>query len=149
MGATLISATQNSAITNYDYSLLMLSEFKTISGTYTNASGGEVSLLPGMIFGRVHATGLLAICDNDGGSVTAGNDIPLGINLTTATVANGASETVSLAVTGIVDASKLVFISGDDLETVYSGRQLRDLIPASTEGISLKNVESLVNFDNV
>jgi len=136
---------QNQALTTYDYSQLFRGNYKVITGTYTNSSGDEVTLSEGMLFGRVHATGLLAILASGSSD---GSQIPLGINLTSATVANGASATITLAVTGIVNQDKLVFDGTDDLETVVDSRQLRDRIPADTAGIELESFTELVNYEN-
>lgn len=138
-------ATQNQAITNYDYSKLFSTAFKTVTGTYTNSSGSEVTLEAGQLFGRVHATGLLAILASASAN---GSQIPLGINLTEVIVANGASATIVLAVTGRVDETKLVFNGSDTLETVVDDRQLRDRIPADTEGIELEVFNEITNIDN-
>ena len=136
---------QNQALTTYDYSQLFNGNFKVITGTYTNSSGSEVELEPGMLFGRVHATSLLAILASGSSD---GSQIPLGVNLTTATVANGASQTVTLAVTGRVNEDKLVFDGTDTLLTVVDSRQLRDRIPADTAGIELESFTELVNYEN-
>lgn len=135
----------NQAMTTYDYSKLFSTNFKVITGTYTNSSGGSVTLEEGMLFGRVHATSLLAILASGSSD---GSQIPLGINLTAVTVANGASATITLAVTGRVDQDKLVFDGSDTLATVVDNRQLRDRIPADTAGIELESFTELVNYEN-
>jgi len=136
---------QNQALTTYDYSQLFNGNYKVITGTYTNSSGSEVDLTEGMIIGRVHASSLLAILAS---ASSDGSQIPLGINLTAATVANGASATITIAVTGRLNEDKIVFDGTDTLETVVDSRQLRDRIPADTAGIELESFTELVNYEN-
>jgi len=139
------TSNNNQALTTYDYTKLFSTSFKIISGTYTNSSGGEQTLSEGMLFGRVHSTGLLAILKS---ASSDGSQIPLGINLTAVTVANGASATIKLAVTGRCNQDELVLDGSDTLETVVDNRQLRDRIPADTEGIELESFTNLVNLEN-
>jgi hypothetical protein len=136
---------QNQALNTYDYSKLFSTAFKTISGTYTNASGDEVELEEGMLFGRVHATGKLAILASGSSD---GSQIPLGVNLTNVTVANGESATIVLAVTGKLNQDLLILDGTDTLDTVIDSRRLRDRIPADTEGIQLESFRNLVNYEN-
>lgn len=145
MSAENTLSTQNQAITRYDYSKLFSTNFKTIEGTYTNSSGDEVTLEVGQLFGRAHASGLLAILASGSSD---GSQIPLGINLTSVTVANGASATIQLAVTGRVDETKIVLDGSDTLDTVVDNRRIRDRIPADTEGIELETYNEIVNYDN-
>jgi hypothetical protein len=145
MGASQDLSNQNQSITTYDYSKLFSTNFKVITGTYTNSSGDTVDLVEGMLFGRAHASGLLAILASGSSD---GSQIPLGINLTAASVANGASATIRLAVTGRVNEDKLVFDGTDTLDTVVDNRRLRDRIPADTAGIELESFTELVNYEN-
>lgn len=144
MEAEQVTSTQNQSLTNYDYSQLFSTVFETIEGTYTNASGSEVELKVGMLFGRVTATGKLAICKSGSSN---GSEVPLGINLTAATVANGASKTIQLAVSGRVNEDKIVLDGTDTLDTDFDGRILRDRIPADTRLILEKYTE-LTNYEN-
>lgn len=147
MGATNVLSTNNQAITNYDYSKVFKTSFKQVIVSYTNGSGAEVAIQPGMLFGRISATGKGAILAS---AAVDGSQFPLGIvpDEFYKVVANGATVNIVLGVTGMVDESKIIFDGTDDLDTVIDGRQLRDLIPASTEGISLESFNSLNAVDN-
>lgn len=138
--------TENQSITNYDYSQLFLTNFKTVRGTIA-ASGADIDLEIGQIIGRIAATGKLAISKS---ASNDGSEIPLGICLKEGTVEDGDELEFAIAVTGKVDASKLVFNGTDtvDTEVTSQNRTFGDLIPASTEGIELENVEQLSNYDN-
>jgi hypothetical protein len=145
MGAENVLSTQNQSITNYDYSKLFRTNFKAVEMTYTNSSGGDVDLVPGMLFGRVSADLKGAILKS---ASTDGSETPYGVNLTMATVLDTASKTIQVAVTGMVDAALLVLDGSDTLDTLIDGRTIGDRIPADTEGITLENFKDLVNLDN-
>jgi len=145
MGAENVLTDQNQAITNYDYSKLFKTNFKTVQMTYTNASGGTIELVPGMLFGRVSADLKGAILKS---ASVDGSQIPFGINLTQATVLNGASKTIQVAVTGMADKALIVLDGTDTLDTLITSRTIGDRIPADTEGITLEDFEQLVNLDN-
>lgn len=145
MSAENVLSTQNQSITNYDYSKLFRTNFKTVEMTYTNASGGDVELLPGMLFGRVSADLKGAILKS---ASIDGSEIPFGVLLTKATVLDTASKTIQVAVTGMVDKNLLVLDGADTLDTLIDGRTIGDRIPADTEGITLEEFEQLVNYDN-
>ncbi len=137
--------TQNQAITNYDYSKLFKTNFKTVQMTYTNISGGTVNLVAGMLFGRVSADLKGAILKS---ASVDGSEIPFGINLTEAEVLNTASKTIQVAVTGMMDKALIVLDGADTLDTLIDGRTIGDRIPADTEGITIEDFDQLVNLDN-
>lgn len=142
---TNVLSTQNQAITNYDLSKIFHTAFKLVEMTYTNSSGGEVELYPGMLFGRVSADLKGAILKS---ASVDGSQIPFGILGTRHTVANTASATIQVAVTGMMDVAKLILDGTDTLDTLISGRTIGDRIPADTEGITLETFNELVNYDN-
>jgi len=137
-------STRNQAITDYDYSKLFLTSFKTITVNVV-ASGADVTLAPGVLMGRVSATGKGAILKS---ASSDGSQFPLGLALDDVVIADGSNLDVAIAVTGKVDESMIVLDGSDTLDTAIDGRQLRDLIPASTEGIQLESLNELTNFDN-
>lgn len=145
MGAENVLSTQNQAITNYDYSKLFRTNFKTVELTYTNGTGSEIVLTPGMLFGQVSADLKGAILKS---ASIDGSQIPFGILVTEATVANAASKTIQVAVTGMVDAALLILDGTDTLDTIIDGRTIAAKIPADTEGITLENFTQLVNLEN-
>jgi len=145
MGATNVLSTQNQAITNYDYSKLFKTAFKTVEMTFTNGTGAELTLLPGMLFGRISATLKGAILKS---ASTDGSETPFGVLVSQHTIAIAGSVTVTVAVTGMIDKDLLVLDGTDTLDTLVDGRTIGDRIPADTEGITLENFNSLDNYDN-
>jgi len=138
--------TGQQAITNYDLSKIFLLNNRYATGTYTNSSGGSVTIVAGTVIGRISASGLLlplvaAASDN--------SQFPVGISASAVTVANGASVTLTYCIAGDVAEEAVVFQNGTDtLNTVVSGRRLRDRIAADTVGIILKFSNDLTAFDN-
>ena len=145
MGATEILANQNQAITNYDYSKLFKTAFKVVTMNFTNATGSELVLSAGMLFGRVSADLKGAILKS---ASVDGSEIPFGVLVSEETLAIAASTTVKVAVTGMVDQDLLVLDGTDTLDTLIDGRTLGDRIPADTEGITLEDFNELVETDN-
>jgi hypothetical protein len=142
--ATQVLTTQNQQIINYDYSKLFLTNFKVISVNVA-ASGADIELTPGVLMGRISATGKGAICKSGSSD---GSQVPLGLCVETKTIADGENADVQIAVTGRVDETKIVLDGTDTLDTAFDGRILRDRIPADTEGIELETLTDLVNTDN-
>ena len=144
MGVEQVLSTENQSTTNYDYSKLFLTGFKTIPGNIA-ASGADIELEVGMLVGRISATGKLAICKS---ASNDGSQIPLGICMVEKTVSDGSNLDIVIAVTGRIDETKLVLDGTDTLDTAFDGRILRDRIPADTEGIELDTINGLVELDN-
>lgn len=108
--------------TTIDFSKIFLGGNKTITATYTNGTGSEVTLTPGRVFGRVSADNKVAPQDKDN---TDGSQLGRFVLMSSHVVANGASATVTLCYAGEVDASKLVYGSGETgataVSTTYTG----------------------------
>lgn len=145
MGATNVLQNQNQSITNYDYSKLFKTNFKVVKMNFTNGTGAELELLPGMLFGRVSADLKGAILKS---ASVDGSEIPFGVLVTQKTLAIAADAVVDVAVTGMVDKNLLVLDGSDTLDTLIDGRTIGDRIPADTEGITLEDFTELVNYDN-
>jgi hypothetical protein len=111
----------NPAIYNYSTRNIFVwnNRFNSISATYTNSTGSEVTLEAGMLIGRIAATGLVV---QSVSTATDGSQVPIGILTQDYTVANGDSVNVSFCIQGDVDYGMLVFGGSpvDTLSTVIS-----------------------------
>lgn len=144
----------NPLISNYDLSKIFLGNNKTIQATYTNATGSEVTLSPGRIMGRVTANNKVAPQDKDN---TDGSQYPRFVLMSSHVVANAASVTVTLCVSGEVDSAKLLFASGETLETVISSTDsntdttelgtIHDLLMANSHILLVSGTEN-TRYDN-
>lgn len=144
--ANTVNQTENQMTTNYDHSIIFLgnNNFETV--TYTNGTGGEVALLAGTVMGRISADQKLLPLESD---AVDGSQFPVGILTEPATVADGASVKLSICTRGDVEGNRLVFFNGtDDLDTVVSGRSLRDRIGGDTLGIKLYFSSENTAYDN-
>lgn len=129
-----------------DTSKIFLWNNRYETGTYTNSGYDDVTLAAGTVMGRVTTTGKLTPLESD---ATDGSQIPVGILHQDYTVAAGEDQTISICTAGDVASGKLVFAkTGDTLDTVVSGRRLRDRIPGDTLGINLVASTELTKEDN-
>tara|TARA_R110001606_G_scaffold374612_3_gene532481 strand:+ start:1613 stop:2062 length:450 start_codon:yes stop_codon:yes gene_type:complete len=142
---TVVSATSNQQIVNYNTEKLIIRSTRFIDAQYENLTAGDVELLCGMLVGRITATGKIVPLVS---SAVDGSEIPLGVIITTETVAAGAVIDISVCVKGELDKSLVLIDAGDTLETVIDGRRLEDRILGDTLGVLLVDVEQLTDFDN-
>lgn len=114
---------------------------------YTNSTYDDVTIPAGTLMGRISADQKLAQLAS---GASDGSQYPVGILAEDVVVEAGESisNTVSVCVAGDVDETKIVFDGSDDLDTVVSGRSLRDRIGADTVGIKLVGGDQLTAYDN-
>jgi hypothetical protein len=139
------TATQNMLITNYDTTKFVLKDGNYNNATYTNSTGGPITILVGTLLGRVHATNKVLPLKS---AATDGSQFPVGISTQEIIVANTESATIEFVVGGEVEGTLLVFDGTDDLETVVSARTLGDRIKSDTLGILLVDSDELSALDN-
>lgn len=138
--------TGQQAIINTDTSKIFVWDNRFEKGTYANDTYDDVTLAAGTVMGRISATGNIVPLESD---ASDNSQFPIGVLNQTRLVEAGAEVEVAYCVAGDVVSSKLVFVKeGDDLDTVVSGRQLRDRIGADTVGIKLVGGNELTDYDN-
>lgn len=104
--------------TTIDFSKIFLGGNKTITATYTNGTGGAVTLSPGRVMGRISASNKVAPQDKDN---TDGSQLGRFVLMSSHdAIADGASVTCTLCYAGEVDASKLVYGTGETGATAVS-----------------------------
>jgi len=114
----------NLAIYNYSTRNIFVwnNRFNSISATYTNSTGSEVTLTAGMLIGRVAASGLVKQAIS---TATDGSQVPIGVLTQDYTVANGDSVNLSFCIQGDVDYGMLVF-GGSPADTISTVISLTD-----------------------
>lgn len=142
---TVVVDTENQLNINRDISIIFLGNNLYDIETYTNNSGGDLTLPAGTLMGRVSGTGVLKPV---AAASVDGSQYPIGILTETVTVLNTASAQVSIGVKGDVAEEKIVFDGAETFSTVVDGRQLRDRIASDTQGINLVTTLDLTGFDN-
>jgi hypothetical protein len=134
-------------ITSINTANVALGNNEFVSATYTNGTGSEVVLAEGTVFGRISATGKVAILAH---GATDGSQYPTGVFYNSingdVTVAAGASATITLITKGSVNASKLVFAGATTISSVVSDIQLGDRLVQI--GLQLDTALELTNYDN-
>lgn len=142
---TEVAKTGNSMNTSYDVSKVALGNNEFITADYT--STGAIDIAEGTVFGRIHATGKIAILDKD---ASDGSAIPVGVffNGIGGPKSVGATTTVTLTLInkGRVNAGKLAFASGTTINSVVSNRQIRDYL--NDMGLVLESSTQLSAVDN-
>lgn len=134
------------AIIDTDVSKVFVWNNRYDSFDYNNGGYDSVTLAAGTVMGRISATGKVKPLRSDNGD---GSQLPIGILAEDVTVAAGETKSVSVCVEGDVVQSKLVFDkSGDTVDTVVSGKRLRDRIGSDTVGVKLVGGDELTAADN-
>jgi hypothetical protein len=143
---TIVLNTGQQLTVTTDLSKIFVWNNRYESGTYNNSTYETVDLLQGTVMGRIAATGLLVPLESDAAD---GSQYPVGILASDYSVEEGEEQELAICVAGDVDETLLVFAKdGDDLDTVISGRQIRDRIGADTVGVKLVGGTEHTKFDN-
>lgn len=131
--------------TKYDNTKLCIFNNSFATGDVNADSYDDLVLPIGTVMGRVSATGeLVALASG----ASDGSQYPVGVLAANYTIEAGDTKEVSIVTGGEIDASLLAFDGSDDLDTVISGKQLRDRLASDTVGLVLRNVDELSEFDN-
>lgn len=138
-------STNNQQITDFDCSFIFLRDNKYEGGEYTNDTYDAVTLTAGTLMGRVTVGGELIPLVS---GAADGSNIPVGVLTQTVTVEAGETASINVCTGGEVAEEKVILDSGDTLNTVISGRQLRDRIASDTVGIVLVTGTEMTQYDN-
>lgn len=111
-------------INNYSTRNLFVwnNRFNSLTDNYANASGSTVTLLAGMLMGRVSATGKVKQCIT---TATDGSQIPIGILAANYEVATGTDVDITICIQGDVDYGMIVY-GGSPVDTINSAVFLND-----------------------
>lgn len=115
-------------------------------GSYTNDTYADIILPAGTLMGRVAATQALMPLSS---IANDGSQYPIGILAEDIFVAEGAQQDISICVMGDVVEDMIGFAhAGDNMNTLVSGRSLRDRIGSDTVGVKILHTRDLSNYDN-
>ncbi len=142
--ATDVLNTGSQLYTNYSYDKIFIG-CNTFENADLTASGSDVTVEMGTLMGRIHATGKIIPLV---AAATDGSQYPLGITAAKYEVLDGATQTMSLCVSGEVEETLITLNGAETLDTVVSGRRLRDRIASDTLGIKLRNSTEMTVADN-
>lgn len=141
----IVLNTGQQAIINTDLSKIFVGNNRTETADYTNDSYDDVTLLAGTLMGRIAATN--EIVPLTSGAID-GSQFPVGVLNQTRVVLSGETVNVAYCVSGDVVESKVILQGSDTMNTVISGRTIKDRIGADTVGIKLVGSRELTDFDN-
>lgn len=143
---TVILNNGQQAILDTDTSKIFLWDNRFETGNRTNSTYVDENLVAGTVMGRVSATQKLVPLQSDAAD---GSQTPVGILNKDWVILAGVTQAVSICVAGDVAEEKLIFTkAGDDLDTVISGRSLRDRIGGDTVGVKLVSSTENTGVDN-
>jgi len=148
MSTTLVSSNSNSGHVRYDVSKIFLFGLRTDRADFDWENNGyDLDLVPGLVLGRVSATGKLVPFDS---TANDGSQLPIGIlygDLGTLEAGDTLVIECTYAIAGDVQSTKLVFANGTDtLNTVVSSRQVRDHL--ALLGFKLVTSTEMTAYDN-
>jgi hypothetical protein len=136
----------NAAQFNRTVKKTFIGDTETEVANYTNSTYDAVTLLEGTLMGRVTATGKIKPLAS---GATDGSQDPVGVLLNTHVIEEGDTKSLAFAVSGRVAQECLVLDGTDTLDTIISGKRLRDRIAGSTLGIKIvPTSDDLTGFDN-
>lgn len=141
----VVSNTGNFAIVNTDTSKIFIWKNRYDGGTYTNEGYDDETLLAGTLMGRISATQKLA---KHNSSNADGSQYPVGVLASDYTVEAGQNKEIQICVSGDVAEEMVLLHTGDTMDTVISGRSIRDRIGADTVGVNLVSSTEMTAYDN-
>jgi len=144
---TQVNSTANQAQFNYDTSKIFIWNNRYNPNELLNASGADKDFNPGLVVGRVTATGQIVPLVS---TATDGSEIPVGVlRSCVVALADAGTSNVSVCIQGDVAEEQLIFDNGTDtLDTVIDGRSIRDRLIGDTKGINPIPGDELTGFDN-
>ncbi len=136
----------DSAQFNRDVSKIFIGCNEYEARSYTNSTYDDVTLLAGTVMGIVATSGQLKPLTS---GASDGSQFCVGILRETHIVEAGDQVDIFVCVSGKVAEEKLLLQDSDTLETVVSGRRIRDKIAAETVGVLIiPPADELTGWDN-
>jgi hypothetical protein len=118
---------------------------KYFTGSYTNDTYDPITLTAGTLLGRVSATQKLIPLAS---GASDGSQFPVGVLAETITIADGDTSNLSVCNFGSVVEQLVILDGSDTMNTVISGKSIRDRIASDTMGIKLVSQDQLTGYDN-
>ena len=142
---TQVTNNSNNQVVNYGTSKFAIGNNEFEQGEYTSTDA--IVITEGTVFGRIAATGKLAILSYDAAD---GSKYPVGAmyNGISGSLSVGAATTVTITLVtkGKIDSSKLSFASDTTISSLVDNQQLKDLLAG--RGLILETCTQLAAVDN-
>lgn len=145
MGQSVTSNTGSQLFVDTDASNVFIRDTEMQPETLNNATGGALTYPTGTVLGRVSASGKVVPFTS---GASDGSQHPIGV-LNEAKIAVPAAGNVVcyMVVGGYVDPAGLGLQGSDTLDTVISGKRVRDILVANSQ-IKLVPQAELTAYDN-
>lgn len=135
----------NMLVTDYDVKKIFVWDNRYDKAILTNSTYDAIDYPAGLILGRVASTGEVVPLQS---AAVNGSQYPVGILSADVTIEGGDSIEVPFCVAGDVAEELVVTTGADTLETIISGRRLRDRIGSDTVGVKLRLGTDQTRLDN-
>jgi hypothetical protein len=135
---TNVIATNNQLATNYDSSKLLLG-FNFFTKEVYTAGGADVTLVQGLVMGKIASTGKIVPLDKD---AVDGSQYPVGIIVETQIILANATKTLTLVNKGKIASAKVVFADVETLDTLIVLTLDAESTPASS--VHSKSIKDLL-----
>jgi len=132
-------------IVNTDLSKIFVWMNRFENADYTNSTYDPITLEAGTLMGRVSATQEIVPLTS---GASDGSQVPVGVLNQTCVIDGGSTVSLAICVAGDVVESGVILQGSDTMDTVISGRSIRDRIGADTVGIKLVGGTEMTGFDN-
>lgn len=129
----------------FDLGKIFVRDNRYGKGNYTNSTYDTEELEAGTVLGRVASTGKIAKYD---AGASDGTQYPIGVLADNYSIEEGETKELAYCNAGDVVEDKLIFQGSDDLDTVVSGKTVRDRIGSDTVGIQLVSSTENTISDN-
>lgn len=139
------SNTGQQLFVEYDLGKIFVRENRYSKGDYTNSGYTDETLNAGTVLGRVATTGKLKKFTS---GASDGSQYPIGVLADNYVVGDGETQELAFCTYGDVVEEKLVFQGSDTLNTVVSGKNVRDRIGSDSVGIRLVSTTQNTISDN-
>jgi|SRR5882762_9295175 len=135
--------TPNMLIVNTDTSKIAIWNPRSQKGIYNNGTYDASTVPAGTLLGRVSATGKLKALVS---TAVDGSQLPVGVAMDDYAIDEGTDGTIFFYDMGDIVEGAIKLQGGDTLDTVVSGRRLRDHLAA--QGIKLVSEAEQSAYDN-
>lgn len=131
------------AIIQNDFKKVFLWNYRTLNGSLNNAAYVDLNLPEGTVIGRVSSSNLFKVFTS---GASDGSQFPIGVVIDDTVVPFGTTKNITIGHDGDVNANALIFQGGDTLNTVVSGRTVRDHL--KMYGVNVVDATELTKLDN-
>lgn len=143
---TVVTSNDNSGILNrISPNKIFIWDNRYFQAEYNNDTYDPIMLSAGTLMGRISATQKVIPLAS---GASDGSQYPVGILAEDTTIADGETANLVLCNFGTVVENNVILDGSDTMDTVISGKSIRDRIASDTIGIKLQEGTENTGYDN-